>query len=136
MEKLKNIILILLFISLSACKTSPATDEVEVDTSLTVSVNSESQDESGAEPKVVTSTASSVSTAALETSEYNVEPGEFNLYSRETSGWDESGWSIISPSEDSRLVYVSSSMGNDETAEYYAPRDISDVQDPSGIIKP
>ena len=136
MEKLKNIILILLFISLSACKTSPATDEVEVDTSLTVSVNSESQDESGAEPKVVTSTASSVSTAALETSEYNVEPGEFNLYPRETSGWDESGWSIISPSEDSRLVYVSSSMGNDETAEYYAPRDISDVQDPSGIIKP
>ncbi len=39
------------------------------------------------------------------------------------------------PSEDSRLIYVSASVGDDDTAEYYAPRDVADIQNP-GIIKP
>ena len=72
---------------------------------------------------------------AQEDTPYSVQPGEFNLYPRETNGWDESGWSIITPSEDSRLIYVSSSSGDDETAEYYAPRDVTSVDEP-GLIKP
>ena len=36
---------------------------------------------------------------------------------------------------DARLISVSSSLGDDETAEFYAPRDIGDIQDP-GLIKP
>ena len=72
---------------------------------------------------------------AQEDAPYSVKPGEFNLYPRETNGWDESGWSIITPSEDSRLIYVSSSSGNDDTAEFYAPRDIDSLEYP-GSIKP
>ena len=66
---------------------------------------------------------------------YNVQAGEFNLYPRETAGWDESGWSIITPSNDSRLIYVSSSAGDDDTAEYYAPNEVPDIQYP-GFIRP
>jgi len=72
---------------------------------------------------------------AQEDTPYSVQPGELNLYPREVNGWDESGWSIITPSEDSRLIYVSSSLGDDETAVFYAPRDISDIENP-GLIKP
>ena len=66
---------------------------------------------------------------------YKVQAGEFNLYPRETNGWDETGWSIVTPSNDSRLIYVSSSVGDDDTAEYYAPNDVSDIQYPD-IIRP
>ena len=70
------------------------------------------------------STADTSSEYEASQNEYSVQPGDFNLYPRETNGWDESGWSIITPSEDSRLIYVSSSSGNDDTAEFYAPRDM------------
>jgi hypothetical protein len=52
---------------------------------------------------------------------------------------DSNGWSIFTPSQDSRLVYVSSSNGNDTTAEYYLPTSPnvgSDYQSPAGPIKP
>ena len=68
-------------------------------------------------------------------SDYTVASGEFNIFPRETSGWDTNGWSILTPQEDSRLIYVSSSVGDDANGEIYAPRDIADVQNP-GLIKP
>ena len=74
-------------------------------------------------------------TAEQEGAIYNVQPGSFNLYPRETTGWDESGWSIIAPSDDSRLIYVSSSEGDDSTATFYVRSDVASVDEP-GSIKP
>jgi hypothetical protein len=51
---------------------------------------------------------------------------------------DANGWSILSPSADSRLIYVSSS-GNDSTAQTYLPSAAeigSDPFNPSGVILP
>lgn len=52
---------------------------------------------------------------------------------------DENGWSILTPSEDSRLIYVSSESGDDDSAKTYTLSD-SDVGDdpyhPVGDIKP
>lgn len=52
---------------------------------------------------------------------------------------DENGWSILTPSEDSRLIYVSSSSGNNDSAKIYALSS-ADVGDdpyhPAGDIKP
>ena len=61
------------------------------------------------------------------------ESSDFNLYPRETTGWDESGWSIISPSEDSRLIYVSSSSGNDDTGEFVSSNSVVDIYYPAGV---
>ena len=50
---------------------------------------------------------------------------------------DEDGWSILAPSSDSRIMYVSSTDGDDESAVPYAP-DASeigiDVFNPSGVV--
>lgn len=144
MLKFKSLVFLLVLIGLTACKSSPTADEegdslalAPVATSEESSAeSSEEQQQETEEPgEPVTSTADTSFDSKAEQSEYNVQPGEFNLYPRETSGWDESGWSIITPSEDTRLIYVSSSLGDDETAEFYAPRDIGDIQDP-GLIKP
>ena len=144
MSNFKFLVFLLVLIGLTACKSSPTADEegdslalAPVATSEESSAgSSEEQQQETEEPgEPVTSTADTSSDSQAEQSEYNVQPGEFNLYPRETSGWDESGWSIITPSEDTRLIYVSSSLGDDETAEFYAPRDIGDIQDP-GLIKP
>ncbi len=83
----------------------------------------------------VVSTADTGSSSAEESSGYNVESGEFNLLPRAVDGWDKTGWSLLTPSEDSRLIYVDADIGNDETAEFYAPRDILDIYNP-GLIKP
>ena len=83
----------------------------------------------------VVSTADTESSASEESSDYDVESGEFNLLPRAVDGWDETGWSVLTPSEDSRLIYVDADIGNDETAEYYAPRDLLDIYNP-GLIKP
>lgn len=51
---------------------------------------------------------------------------------------DANGWSILTPSADSRLVYVSGS-GNDGTAKPYLPADAeigSDPFNPAGVILP
>lgn len=131
MLKFKSLVFLLVLIGLTACKSSPTADEGADNLTLTPIASSSAQQQQ--DP--VTSTADTSDDSEANQSEYNVQPGEFNLYPRETSGWDESGWSIITPSEDSRLIYVSSSLGDDETAEFYAPRDIDDIEDP-GVIKP
>ena len=132
---------LVIFVTVTACKTSPEpNDSVEIDlsTTATPTANSEEPDlpQTSAQGPVaqepVVSTASS-SSSGVSSDEYDVKAGEFNLYPRETSGWDSSGWSIITPSQDSRLIYVSSSLGDDSTAEYYSPDDVSDIYVPGGI---
>ena len=141
MLKFKHLIYILVLISVTACKTSPAEDGeptsllVPTPNSQDITIETaETEPETESEPLVVSS-ASTESESSGSGSSYNVQPGEFNLYPRETSGWDETGWSIMTPSEDSRLIYVSSSAGDDETAEFYALRDVANVANP-GLIKP
>ncbi|RXJ65460.1 hypothetical protein CRV08_15195 [Halarcobacter ebronensis] len=46
---------------------------------------------------------------------------------------DKDGWSILTPSLDSRIVYVSSSQGDDSIAEIYDITKVSDVYNPSNI---
>jgi len=50
---------------------------------------------------------------------------------------DSNGWSILTPSADSRLIYVSAS-GNDGTAKFYAPSsiEVGDPYNPVGPILP
>ena len=51
---------------------------------------------------------------------------------------DPQGWSKLTPSADSRLIYVSSSSGNDTTGVAYLPSSPeigSDVMHPSGTVK-
>lgn len=52
---------------------------------------------------------------------------------------DANGWSVLTPSADSRLIYVSSSDGDDATAAVYLPGNSevgSDPFDPTINIKP
>lgn len=140
---LKHFVYVLVLICVTACKTGPAAQDGEGAAALIVTSNSETtangvvadSDTTHETQSVVVSSANTDSTAAPESTSYNVQPGEFNLYPRETNGWDETGWSIITPSEDSRLIYVSSSIGDDETAEFYAPHDMEVIEAP-GSIKP
>jgi uncharacterized protein YjdB len=45
---------------------------------------------------------------------------------------DSNGWSILTPSSDSRIMYVSSSSGNDSTAQIYSTSQVgTDPRDPS-----
>lgn len=141
MNYLSKILLLVVFIGLTACKTSPEVDDSSATGGLSINSAAKANSDSSDQPQTqavaqdpVISTADTDSDAVL-ADEYNVKAGEFNLYPRETSGWDSSGWSKLTPSEDSRLIYVSSSTGDDETAEYYALRDVSDIQNP-GLIKP
>lgn len=136
MFKYKCLVFLLVLIGLTACKSTPTEDESSGDLAITAVANSEKAIDSTSESETpVVSTADTNSDYEISQSEYSVKPGEFNLYPRDTSGWDQSGWSIITPSADSRLIYVSSSLGDDETADFYALRDINDIEDP-GLIKP
>jgi len=52
---------------------------------------------------------------------------------------DDAGWTAFRESADSRLVYVSSSAGDDETARVYAPCDVAvgdDPFQPAGSVQP
>ncbi|MFW6162816.1 MAG: hypothetical protein ACODAJ_08580, partial [Planctomycetota bacterium] len=52
---------------------------------------------------------------------------------------DDAGWSILAPSPDSRLIYVSSSRGSDATGQAYAPSQDAIGDDPflpKGPVKP
>jgi hypothetical protein len=60
--------------------------------------------------------------------------GQFHLPAQ-----DANGFSILTPSADSRLMYVSSTGGNDGTAQAYSPSDSlvgSNPYNPVGAIKP
>jgi len=46
---------------------------------------------------------------------------------------DQNGWTILTPSEDTRLMYVSSSEGDDDTAFAYNVLEVDDVFDPSNV---
>jgi hypothetical protein len=136
MSKFKNLVLFLLVITLAACKTSPSQNTVEINPASDpplVTANTEA--DVNPLQEVVTSTADTEASSSQGALEYNVDSGIFHLYPRESNGWDENGWSLLSPSEDTRLIYVSSSLGDDDTAEFYASRDVSDIQSP-GLIKP
>lgn len=135
-----RVILIVFFIGLSACKSGPSADNSNESflPSSPVSANSAEPSPQAVvndQGEPVTSSADKNTPLVDEVIEQVVKSGEFNFYPMETNGWDEGGWSIITPSEDSRLIYVSASSGNDETAEFYAPRDIKSLSMP-GNIKP
>jgi hypothetical protein len=138
MLNIKYLIYILIVFNLASCKTSPSAEEDQESTILIpVASAVATVNETASEPQAaVTSSAdTNTNTSSIDASAYRVQSGEFNLYPRETNGWDESGWSIITPSEDTRLIYVSSSSGDDATGEFYAPRDVTSVESP-GLIKP
>jgi len=138
----KNFVYVFILITVTACKTSPTNDGATIsEAPLAVTANSQSTisdtsvSQTSEVQQSVVSSAGTGSGLDADITTYKVMPGDFNLYPRETNGWDESGWSIITPSEDSRLIYVSFSSGDDETAEFYLPRDLNDVKNP-GPIKP
>lgn len=143
MSYFNKIFFLVIVLILTACKTSPEpNDSKDVDLSAIAGPisNREESDQSEISAQGPTSQEPVVSTAsasdsAIPSDEYDVEAGDFNLYPRETSGWDSSGWSIITPSPDSRLIYVSSSLGDDSNAQYYASADVADIHLP-GQIKP
>jgi hypothetical protein len=61
------------------------------------------------------------------------------LYAQNSLPRDTNGWTIFTPSTDTRLIYVSSTNGNDATAQFYTPSDAAISSDPflpSGAIKP
>ena len=135
-----RVLLIVFLIGLSACKTSPSSESSSESVLPSSSVSATSAEASpqsvvNDEGEPVISSADKNAPLVDEVIQQEVKSGEFNLYPMETNGWDEGGWSIITPSEDSRLIYVSASTGDDETAEYYVPGDILDVNLP-GNIKP
>ncbi len=130
MLRFKYVIWAIALIIMTGCKTSPSTDEIAVPNSASIGVPS-----SQSEEIVTSSVAADESTVPAQVEAYNVVPGEFNLYPRDTNGWDKNGWSLISPSKDSRLIYVSSSTGDDDTAEVYALREVRAAEDP-GRVKP
>ena len=137
MLKLKHLAYILfVLVCVSGCKSSPTAENGQDSQTIkpvgTIEVKS---GETTSKAQTAVTSSADTNSSSTEASTYSVQSGEFNLYPRESNGWDENGWSIIIPSEDSRLIYVSSSSGNDETAEFYAPRDVASVEDP-GSIKP
>lgn len=73
-----------------------------------------------------------ITTASAQTSDFNVAwESKFNLPPQ-----DSNGWSILEPSSDSRIAYVSNS-GNDGTGECYSSNDSNigaDYQNPTGPI--
>ena len=137
----KYIVLLLIVISLAACKSSPTTDDTGEPAVVSTNNVSEVEESTSQSAVAATSEESITSSANTETQsssdigEYNISSGEFNHFPREKNGWDSTGWSVVTPSEDSRLIYVSSSDGNDETGEFYVPRDVADIKNP-GQIKP
>ena len=112
----KYLLLTGIVVALAGCKTSPTADEASDDISATINTT-----------PTATTESSSIAT------EGTFYLGKFHLFPRQTNGWDETGWSVLTPSDDSRLIYVSSSSGNDETAEFVDPNSVEDVEYPASI---
>jgi len=124
-------------LGVSGCKTSPAelsSDPASITVTATIR-SAEATEHEVVDDKLdaIISTADKSVPVINEVVAQEIEAGEFNLYPRETNGWDESGWSIITPADDSRLIYVSNSTGDDAIAEFYAPSDVNDVGIPGNI---
>ena len=107
------------FVALAACKSSPTVpnDELSIQpnaaAAIQVSEPTANEEDSALPPQVYLD--------------------GFNLYPREKTGWDQSGWSVITPSKDSRIIYVSSSNGDDDLGEFYEPDDLADIASPENI---
>ena len=119
----KNFLLLsALIMALGGCKTSPAGDNSSFDTTpLTTAPISNAE--------------SALSVDQVEPVSGTLYFGRYHLFPRQTNGWDESGWSILTPSLDSRLMYVSSSEGNDDAAAFVEASNGIDFDNP-GPIKP
>jgi len=129
--------LMIVSLGVSGCKTSPAelsSDPASITVTATIR-SAEATEHEVVDDKLdaIISTADKSVPVINEVVAQEIEAGEFNLYPRETNGWDESGWSIITPADDSRLIYVSNSTGDDAIAEFYAPSDVNDVGIPGNI---
>lgn len=126
---------------LSACKSSAPLDENSQHGAISVveqannsgSVNNVGANSEGTTLQVDGSSSTGPNLSSSAVSGYAQQSGVFNLLPREIIGWDERGWSIYEPSADSRLIYVSSTDGNDDSGEYYAPQDIIDIRNPENI---
>lgn len=113
--------LIIITLFLAGCKTSPP-------------IGDTADDQGGAlNPAPSTNSETTINNDVSEPSLGTFYLGKFHLFDREVNGWDESGWSVILPSEDSRLIYVSSSSGNDTTGLVVSPSSVLDINDPSAI---
>lgn len=113
----RYLLLAVVVLILGGCKSSPSSDESELTINTVPAANSEvSQTEEIFEP--------SAGTLLF---------GKFNLFPRETNGWDKNGWSVLTPANDSRLIYVSSSSGNDDTGDFVTPNSVVEIYNPNGI---
>ena len=119
----RYLLILMVLVTMGGCKTSPTNKELSSDSNSTLNA----EPISNTEVLLKDDSSGPLSGSLL--------LGKFHLFPRETSGWDENGWSIIVPSDDSRLIYVSSSSGSDESGEYVAPNTIVDINDPK-IIRP
>ena len=117
----KTLFIICVLMTLAACKSSPTVPED----------NQSPQSSSVAAINVSEPTANNEEDSKLPSQIY---VDGFNLYPREKTGWDQSGWSVITPSKDSRIIYVSSSSGDDELGEIYGPDDLADITSPKNVI--
>ena len=107
------------FVALAACKSSPTVpdDELSIQSNAAAAIQ-------------VSEPTANKEDGALPLQIYL---DGFNLYPREKTGWDQSGWSVIAPSKDSRIIYVSSSNGDDDLGEFYEPDDLADIASPENI---
>jgi len=115
---MRFVLLCVFSIALVACKTSPSVDEPAPLNTVPVANVEISSSIEGLDP--------ALGTLYLD---------RFHLFPRETNGWDEGGWSAVAPSDDSRLIYVSSSSGDDSVAEFLDSSSSINLNDP-GLIKP
>ena len=109
---------------LSSCKTSPE-DIEDPSIDATLSINSA--------PTTVLDERESIDLPADVPGPGVLLFGKFNIFPRETTGVDENGWSILTPSHDSRMIYVSSESGDDSTGAFVSPNEAEDIYNPVEI---
>ncbi len=59
----------------------------------------------------------------------------FSTYRKNSGNLDQDGWTILKPSKDSRLIFVSSSKGNDNSGKVYRSARISDKNSPGKVFE-